>query len=70
MKYLMFPHLTKIEEKIVKVYGIMAFQGINCEIIVKSITTHRKTIKHLVKSLNESKVELVHLNDILEDLQC
>ncbi len=67
MKYFMFPHLTKIEEKIVKSYGIVGFEKLFYGKIVKDITNDRNAIKHLVKDLNEYQLELVHLDDVIED---
>ena len=67
MKYVMFPHLTKIEEKIIKSYGIIVFDKPFYGKIVKDISTDKASVKHLVKDLNDYQVELIHLNDVLED---
>ncbi len=70
MKYVMFPHLTKIEEKTVKTYGIVGFEKLFYGKIVKDITNDRNAIKHLVKDLNNYQVELIHLDDVIEDFLC
>lgn len=67
MKYIMFPHITKIEEKIVKTYGIVCFEKLFYRKIVKDVSTDRKATKRLVKDLNDYQVELIHLNDVIED---
>ncbi len=67
MKYFSFPHLTKIEEKRVKAYGIVVFDNAFYVKFVKDVTTDYNAIKHLVKDLNDYKIELVHLDDVIED---
>ncbi len=67
MKYIMFPHCIKIENRIIKTYGIIAAENLFHKKVIKDISTDKKAIKHLVKDLNEYQVELVHLNDIVED---
>ena len=67
MKYVMFPHLIKIEEKTVKTYGIIVFDKSFYVKIVKDISTDKADVKHLVKDLNDYQVELIHLDDIIED---
>lgn len=66
----MFPHLTKIENKTVKTYGIIAFDKPLYGKIVKDISTDKESINHLVNDLNSCKVELIHLDDVIEDFLC
>lgn len=70
MKYHLFSHLTKIENRIFKTYGIVAIENLFCKKVIKDISMDRKAIKHLVKDLNDYQVELVHLDDIVEDFIC
>lgn len=70
MRYVMFPHLTRIEEKTVKTYGVMCFNKFLCGKIVKDISTDRKSVRQFVRDLNDYQIELVHLDDVLEDFLC
>lgn len=67
MKYIAFPHYVKIESKKVKTYGIVVLQGIKLVKIVKDVTTDHKAVKQLVRNLNKYRIEIVHLDDVLED---
>ena len=67
MKYVIFPHYTKIEGELIKTYGIIYFGRDKLIKIVKDVSVSRSEVKKLVKDLNEYKVELVHLYDIIED---
>lgn len=67
MKYIMFPHCVKIENKIIKTYGITVFQSKSLIKVIKDVSTERKAVKQLVKDMNKYQIELVHIDDVLED---
>lgn len=70
VKYVMLPHLIKIEEKTVKTYGIVVFEKPFYAKFVKDVSTDRESVKYLVKDLNDYKVEIVHLDEVIEDFLC
>ncbi|MBQ8766982.1 MAG: hypothetical protein IJZ16_09270 [Clostridia bacterium] len=70
MKYVMFPHCVRIENKIIKTYGIAVFQNKSLIRFIKDVSTDRKAVKQLVKDMNEYQIELVHIDDVLEDFIC
>ncbi len=67
MKYVAFSHLTKIENKIVKTNGIIAFRKNVPVKIVKDVALDGEAVRDLVEKLNKYQVELVHLFDVIED---
>ncbi len=67
MKYVAFSHLTKIENKIVKTTGIIAFKKFIPVKIVKDVSLDGEAVRDLVEKLNMYQVELVHLFDVIED---
>ena len=67
MKYVVFPHYVKIENIKIKTYGIMVTKLFIPIKVFKDISTDYKAIRNLVKRLNDGKVELVHVDDIIED---
>ena len=67
MKYIVFPHHVKVENKKIKTYGIIAINKIIPIKVIKDVSTDYEAIRKFVKGLNEDKVELVHLEDMLED---
>ena len=67
MKYVLFRHFTKIENDIIKTHGIVVFNKLVPVRVVKDISTDYEAVRELVSNLNNEKVELVHLDDILED---
>lgn len=67
MKYIVFPHHVKVENKKIKTYGIIAINKIIPIKVIKDVSTDYEAIRKLVKRLNEAKVELVHVDDIIED---
>lgn len=67
MNYIVVPHHVKIENKKVKTYGIMVTNLFVPIKVFKDISTDYKAIQNLVKRLNDGKVELIHVDDIIED---
>ena len=67
MNYVVFPHYVKIENKKIKTYGIMVTNQFVPIKVFKDISTDYRAIRKLVKRLNDGKVELVHVDDIIED---
>ena len=67
MNYIVVPHHVKIENKKVKTYGIIVINKIIPIKVFKDISTDYKVIQNLVKRLNDGKVELIHVDDIIED---
>ena len=67
MKYVVFPHNVKIENKKVNTYGIVVIRRVIPIRVMKDISTDYKTVCNLAKRLNNGKVELVHIDDIIED---
>lgn len=67
MNYIVVPHHVKIENKKIKTYGIIVINKFIPIKVFKDISTGHKAIRKLVKRLNEAKVELVHVDDIIED---
>ena len=67
MNYVVFPHYVKIENKKIKTYGIMVTNQFVPIKFFKDISTDYRAIRKLVKRLNDGKVELVHVDDIIED---
>ena len=67
MNYIVVPHHVKIENKKVKTYGIMVTNLFIPIKVFKDISTDYKVIQNLVKRLNDGKVELIHVDDIIED---
>ena len=67
MNYIVVPHHVKIENKKVKTYGIIVINKIIPIKVFKDISTDYKAIQNLVKRLNDGKVELIHVDDIIED---
>lgn len=70
MKYIMFPHYIRIDNKYIKTYAIVAIKKCVIVKIVKDVSTDRQAVKDLVKRLNAGKVELIHLENIIEDFYC
>ena len=70
MKYIMLQHYIIIEDKRIKTYAIAAIKKCIVVKIVKDVSTDKKAVKNLVKSLNTGKVELIHLENIIEDFYC
>ena len=70
MKYVAFLHFARIEKKIVKTYGIAVIENKKCIRIIKDISMDRNAVKRFVKDLNDSQIELVHLDDVIEDFLC
>lgn len=64
--YLKFSHYIKIEKMRVKTYGIAVISAKGL-VIRRDMSTDGKAVKELVKRMNEDKIELVHLDDIIED---
>lgn len=67
MNYIVVPHHVKIENKKVKTYGIIVINKIIPIKVFKDISTDYKAIQNLVKRLNDGRVELVHVDNIIED---
>ncbi len=67
MKYVVFPHYVKIENQKIKTYGIMVTKLFIPIKVFTDISTDYKAIQNLVKRLNDGKVELVYVDDIIED---
>ena len=70
MKYIMFPHYIRIDNRCIKTYAIVARKKCIVEKIVKDVSTDRIAVRDLVKRLNAGKVELIHLGNIIEDFYC
>ena len=70
MKYIMFPHYIRIDNRRIKTYAIVARKKCIVEKIVKDVSTDRIAVRDLVKRLNAGKVELIHLGNIIEDFYC
>ena len=70
MKYYAFLHFAKIENRIVKTYGIAVVENKKIIRKIKDVSTDRKAIMRFVKNLNTSQIELVHLDDVIEDFLC
>ena len=71
MRYFAFPHYVRIEKRVVKTYGIIAYEKHSRLRIVKDIGVDREAIKHLTDDLNKYQVELIHLDYVIEDfLSC
>ena len=64
--YMKFSHYIKIEKRRVKTYGIAVISAKKTE-IRKDVSTDRKALKQLVRRMNKDKIDIVHLNDILDD---
>lgn len=66
----MIPHYIQIDNTYIKTYAIIAIK--NCIIVkvVKDVSTDRKAVRDLVKRLNAGRVELIHLENIIEDFYC
>lgn len=64
--YLKFSHYIRIEERRVKTYGIAVLSAKAIE-IRKDVSTDGKAVKQLVKSLNKCKVDVVHIDSVIED---
>lgn len=67
MKYVAMPHFAKVDNKIVKTCAIVVFKKRIPVKVVKDVSLDVKAVQDLVKRLNENKVELVHLFDVIED---
>lgn len=67
MNYVVFPHFVKIENQKIRTYGIIVINKIIPVRVFKDVSTDYKAIRNLVKRLNDGKVELVHVDDIIED---
>lgn len=64
--YLKFSHYIRIEERRVKTYGIAVLSVKTLE-IRRDVSIDGKAVKELVRKMNKEKIELVHLDSILED---
>lgn len=67
MKYVALSHYTRIENKYIKTYAIVVLKCFVPIKIVKDVWTDGDVVRELVVRLNEHKVELVHLYDVIED---
>ena len=67
MNYIVVPHHVKIENQKIKTYGIIVINKIIPIKVFKDISTDYKAIQNLVKRLNDGRVELIHVDDIIED---
>lgn len=70
MKYIMIPHYIRIDNKYVKTYAIAAINKYIVVKLVKDVSTDKRAVSDLVKRLNAGKVELIHLENIIEDFYC
>ena len=70
MKYIMLPHYIKIDNKCIKTYAIAAIKKCIIVKIVKDVSTDKRAVRNIVKRLNAGKVELIHLENIIEDFYC
>lgn len=64
--YLKFSHYIKIEKMRVKTYGIAVISAKGL-VIRRDMSTDGKAVKELVKRMNEEKIDVIHLDSILED---
>lgn len=67
MNYIVVPHYVKIENKKIKTYGIMVTNQFVPIKVFKDISTDYRAIQNLVKRLNDGRVELIHVDNIIED---
>ena len=67
MKYVVFSHRVVIENDMVKTYGIVVVNKFVPVRVMKDISTNYKTVHKLAKKLNKGKVDLVHIDDVIED---
>lgn len=64
--YLKFSHCIKIEKRRAKTYGIATISAKGLE-IRRDVTTDGEALKQLVRRMNEDRIDVVHLDSILED---
>ncbi len=67
MIYDIFKHVIEIEEKQIETYGIVVRNGDKTERTVFDVSESHDAVLSLVNRLNAGKVELVHLDSVLED---
>ncbi len=67
MKYVVVSHHINIENERVKTYAIIVLKRFIPIKIMRDVSTDGQALQKLVKRLNKGKVELVHLEGILED---
>lgn len=67
MKYEIFKHNIKIEDKTVETYGIRICDNKNVIDKLYDVSTDYNAISQLVDSLNKNRIDFIHFNSILED---
>ncbi len=67
MIYDIFKHIIEIEEKQIETYGIVVRNSGKTERTVFDVSENYDAVLSLVNRLNADKVELIHLDSVLED---
>lgn len=67
MRYIVFKHNITIKNVVIDSFGIRVYEDNMLIRELFDVSTDYKALKHLVDSLNENEIDIIHLDSILED---